>query len=261
MLALEQTLFDPIASFSMPTFGAFLRSISGVNKVDRTSSKSSFVFQKGFKPEEAPAVNPKSLFFSKFFTACANVCQIFKDKCSSLRNTSHNPFGNDMVHISPKTVLLRVNFAEVPFGGCSSFGLQSLSQSPIPIYNFSYMSSSKELIVRSDGNLFDSPVNSDDRTRWFSVRNFFLKNNSEQDLTFADKQFGRRSTPIVKIIEIWRCFEGKFFSARNGRNRNLFAFIPNIVRSLVISNAGLFGKWASSLTSFSNYDPIVKKTP
>ena len=253
MLALEQTLLLPVAPLDMSTSRTALRGVTSINMTNDTFFESSLVSQESFELKETPTVYQELLFLPEFFTAVSDVRQVFKHKCGSLRKTINNPFRDDMVHVSPKTVLLHTQFTKVPFGRACSLGLQYLSQVPVPIYDSFYLSSSEELVGGSDCNFVDAPIDTDNDARRFDVRNVFLENDSEKNFVTSDKKFGRFSSPVFVLLKVGRSFETELLSSRNSGNGKCVSVNPHVVGVMVVSDAGLLGNRTGCLLSFSDY--------
>jgi len=258
MLALEQTLFDPIASLDVSAFGTSLRGVTGIDKVNQTSGIGGFVSQKGLKLEERPAVDQKALFLSELFAAVSDVFQVFKCKRGSRRKAVYNPFGDCVVHVSPETVLLRAQFLKVSFGRARTLGLQYLSQIPVPINNVFYMPSSKELVGGSDGDFIDSSIDAHNNARGLSISNIFFKDDSKKDFLATDEEFSGFSSPIFVLLEIGWCLETEILPARNGRDGECIFVKPNIVGPVVVSDTGLFGDRTGCFLTFlySGFDAL-----
>lgn len=253
MLALEQTLLDSISPRNVSTARASLRGITSIDMTDSTILESSFVSQECFELEKRPTVHKKPLLLPELLAAVSDVCQVFKHERGSRRKAIHNPFRDDMVHVSPETVLLHSQFLKVPFGRTCSPGLQYLSQVPVPIYDSFYFFSSKELVVGSDCNFVDASVNADDNARRFDVWNVFLENDSDENLLASNKQFRRFSSPVFVLLKIGRRLESEFLSTGNGGDRKHVSVEPYCVGVVIIPDTGLLGNRTGRFTFISDF--------
>lgn len=251
MFALENRLRLAIGTRDIPADRTLLAGISGVNIFNAYPSCIRFIGKKLLKLKEIPFVQVLPLFLAK---PCGlpNSGQLFKSNYISTIKRFYDPFCNHMVSISSETVLLLGNLLKVSFGRFTSTGLQGTSDLLITLGNFFNLSTTKELVLRGNGNFLNTSVNTHNFAGGFRIGNIFTENYIKKNLVLSDKQFSGTSFPSNVLLKIFWNGNRNFNSTSDGKQRKLVAVEPDIVTSGIIPDRGLFGLWASRFLFFLN---------
>lgn len=145
------------------TARASLRGISRVYRDHRTTPLLGLVLDKLTKLGEGPGMQPslgRSFFLG--LDSLSYVGEVFENNCPTSGGRLNDLFGQDVVAITTKSSLGPAQFLQMPFGRLGAPSLESSFQfEPTPVDSFP-TSFAEELIVRGDGRLDESEINSQD---------------------------------------------------------------------------------------------------
>lgn len=249
MLTFENRLRLTIGTGDIPANRTFLTGVPGVNMFNLHSSCFSLVGKVLFKLEEIPFVQILALLFAKPY-GLSDSRQFLDCNHSSRIERFYNLLRNNVVDIGSKTVLLLGNLLKVSFSRLCSTGLQSTSDLLVTLRNFFNLATAKDLIFRSNGNLLNPPVDTDNLAGKLRISNISTENNIHKHFVFSDKQISRTSFPRKILLKIFRHKDGDFDSSPDSKKRKFVSFKPNIVTSGIVANRGLFGLWAGGFQFF-----------
>lgn len=251
MFTLENSLKLAIGTGDIPADRTFLTGVTSVNILDAYSSCIRFIGEKLLKLKEIPFVQVLPLFFAKPHVL-SNASQFFKSNHVSAIKRFHDSLCNHMVSIGSETVLLLGNLLKVSFGRFTATELQYASNFLITLGNFFNMASAKELILGSNSDLLDTPIDTYNLASGFGVGDIFTKNYVQENLIPSDKQLSRTSLPCKILSGIFRHGYRDFNSSVDGKQRKFILVKPDIVTSGIIPNRRLFRLWASCFLLFLN---------
>lgn len=245
LLTSKSALVSSVVFCNMSTLGTFLRSVAGINIVNFNASKLGLVLDKLFQLK----IRPRTMFsailsvFHSFASLLIDnlvyIRQFFKYNCGSFFKRINNLFGNAMIYIFAKAVLLASYFGKVSFPRVP-FLLKSRPQSLITSRNLFNMSSTKKLLIRGNGQFFDSSINANEFFIGRVQFSRFIKGYMQPNDVMPNKQLSRSSSPGQVFFEIFRHNKRSFNPFVDGLKRNKILFERDGKGFIVIPDAGLF---------------------
>lgn len=249
MPALEDRLMRTVGTGDVATGRALLRSVSAVNIFYPYSFGFGLIGKKLLELKEVPFMQLFALFLPKP-GGLPNGLQVFKHNYCPWLQRIYYLLADCMVNIGPKTVLLLRKFAKVSFGRLTARGLEFTSQFFVTEGNMFDMSAAKKLVVRSNGEVINTSIDTDNIAGKRNIRNFFLKNDVQKDTVSSQKQVSRRTSPIKVLLKIFGYNYRKLLSAVNGQKRNFVSVKPNVVASCIVSDRAKPALWARHFLLF-----------
>lgn len=164
----EPTLFTleyasaSVPSFDVSAYAAFLAGVFWVDGEDALSKGSRFVGKKSLELSETP-VAEKSVESPSVFL-CSPYFQVFQNK--GVRVRLNNPFAKAVVDIPDKPVFPSAEAFQMSLRGTGAFRLETAFQPLVLAFYSPYLSAVEELTVAGDYRIGDSPVNTENVTRF-----------------------------------------------------------------------------------------------
>jgi len=160
-----------VSSSDMPTTRALLRSISGINKAKGNTLSQSFVFNKPLEHSKTPAMDLPVTLLPKVSPA-SNVAQLLKGDNGAIKRASmfHQPLTDTMQCIPVEAVLPTAKPSQNLLNSSGAFALKGFAHSKVVVSTPVKFASVKEFIRRSNSDILNSQVNSNNLTgrirRW-----------------------------------------------------------------------------------------------
>ena len=144
-----------VASFNMTTAATLLRSVSGVNVLNRFSSQDSLIAQEVIQLEVGP-ITQKGIESSTQLLFFPDI-KLFQYK--GIKRKGNYLFADAMVSVFNETVLFSAEFAKQTYCGFSAFVLQTLPKIFVFPFDITKMLRVMELIVAENTNMFTASIN------------------------------------------------------------------------------------------------------
>ena len=191
-----------VSLIDVPTVGALLGRVPGINQDGLFSDSLGFVGQELLELEECPAIE-LAVEISAFPTLLDSYTfQIFK--CKNGMGCLHDLLRNAVVLISHKSFFSPAELLELSSGGRSTFRLEFIAEMGILAPDIFDSIRVEKLIVGTDGNIDDAPVDAEDITMdWFGLSLFDC--DVEEECSVRVGQRGRFDLPAhVLLIVRWK---------------------------------------------------------
>jgi len=223
----------------MPTQGAFLRGVSGIDKYHRFTKIFRFIPNKPFKFVKRPIVQ----FSVKIFTSSflyPDLRKVFKSKYCVIR--INNLLRDTVINVSHKPSLSSRHFTEFSFGRSSAFGLKFRSKVSELGTGVFHKFGIVKCVVRADSDVNDSPVNSKyiDIVGLFRCRCLKLAMQIKCFVTLSERYRRRLNFPVHILMVIPRNCKHRFNSSITGSNGCVSGFHIDSDNSLVVSHCRKF---------------------
>ena len=165
-----------------------LRSVARVNRYHLHSGFLNFVSKKSPELGKRPAMQPALAFTMPGAYPVSNLSQILNHDSCARGGTLDNPFGENVVTITPKPYLSASQLSQVAFSRFSAFGLKCPPIAEVAVVNLFAMFLTKKLSLRSNRRVVKTQIHADNFTA-SNVVNFWQANyHIQPELTFAVKQ-------------------------------------------------------------------------
>ena len=200
-----------ITFVNMAANRTLLRSVSGIDRNDLLTKFLGLIPDKLFQFKERPVVQfPIELSTATFLNA--DFTEIFKCECGEIG--VDNLLRDLMINISHKPSFSTGQFPEFPGSGSSAFGLQISTQFSVLRSNFLNRFGIKKPVIRTDCNVDNTPVNSENglfRNEFRSIR-FKLAVQIKRTVVLTKRQSRRFDFPCQVWPVIFRNTERGFNS-------------------------------------------------
>lgn len=199
-----------IAFVNMSTNRALLRSVSSIDRNNLLTKILGFVSNKPLQFKERPVIEfPVELSTPSFLNA--DLGEVFESEYRKRR--LYNLLRDTVINVSHEPSFSTTNLSELPSSGSSAFGLQIGTQFCVPRSNFLNRLRIEESIIRTDCNVDNTPVNSEDSLFLDKLRSirFKLAMQIKRILVLTERQRRRFDFPCQVWPVIFRDTKRGFY--------------------------------------------------